>query len=425
MRRSTLNAHQPDAPDLYIHRTTAAQQSERSVAYISLGTNFGGDLRLGILESAILSIQKDVGLIDGCSCLYESLPGYDVVSGGKEVHDLTLPLHLNAVVRVTTEIKDPEVVLDALQAIEQQHGRDRSPTAVRLHRTLDLDLLFFQDREARSIQVNTKKLTLPHPRLHQRNFVLFPLCDIQPDLVHPNEGKTIKEFLLASLRKREEALSASSDDAGAVYTIDGNLAIPRRCFALNGHQLWTVKGGSEAAVSDTLRWIKEVMKKYRLEERTATNDSQLPAFAEGLLALKSFLLQEPKSPRLMGVLNVTPDSLSDGLKYYNNVEGAVKQAQQMMTDGAEIIDVGGEARNPFVQGEVSVQEEIQRVVPVIETLKKEIGENVFISVDTRRMPVADAAIAAGADVVSGGGWGVCTTTAQCSAFTHGSLRNIF
>ncbi|CDJ33679.1 hydroxymethyldihydropterin pyrophosphokinase-dihydropteroate synthase, putative [Eimeria mitis] len=399
----------------YVHRAGADGKAERSAAYIALGTNFGGNLRLKILEDAIESIQKEIGSIDACSCLYESLPGYDVVAHQKkETHDLSLPLHLNAVLRVKTNTTDPNSLLEILQAIELKHGRDRSSTAVRLHRKLDLDLLFFQDAHANTIEIQTEKLTLPHPRLHNRNFVLFPLCDIQPDLVHPPTRKQIKDLLVENLQRREEVLkgacSSSSDGntAPAVYTLDGNLAIPRRCFALNGHQLWTVKGGAEAAVSDTLRWIEEVLKKYEIKENNAASDTPPPAFADTLLGLRRFLLQEPRGPRLMGVLNVTPDSFSDGLKFYNNVEAAMQHAQRMIDDGADrmiddgadVIDVGGEARNPYVQEEVSVHSEIQRVVPVIEAIRKEIGKDFVISVDTRRSPVAEAAVAAGADLVS-------------------------
>ncbi|CDI86139.1 hydroxymethyldihydropterin pyrophosphokinase-dihydropteroate synthase, putative [Eimeria praecox] len=387
---------------------SAVQKREaHSLAYISLGTNFGGNLRLSIIESALSSIQNEVGSIDACSCLYESLPGFDVDPRPKDQHDLSLPLHLNAVVRVQTEIEDPEVVLEKLHSIEQQHGRDRSPSAVRLHRALDLDLLFFVDSELNNRQIHSDKLILPHPRLYQRNFVLFPLCDIQPTLKHPAIEKTIKELIQENLKRREEVLiqstSSLSNNLSPLsdpYTIDGNLAVPRRCFAANDGQLWTIKGGSEFAVEDTLLWIQQVLNRYGLKEEKEAEDISLQECKERLLQLKHFLLQEPISPRLMGILNVTPDSFSDGLKFYDNVEAAVKQAQSLIQGGAAIIDVGGEATNPFVQEEVSVHTEIERVKPVIEALRKEIQKNILISVDTRRKPVAEAAIAAGADVIN-------------------------
>ncbi|CDJ62181.1 hydroxymethyldihydropterin pyrophosphokinase-dihydropteroate synthase, putative [Eimeria necatrix] len=385
---------------------------KRPVAYISMGTNLGGERRLSILESALSSIRREIGSLDACSCLYESLPGYDVDHRSRDEHDMSIPLHLNAVVRVETDTSDPQVILETLQRIEANHGRDRSATAGRLRRALDLDLLLFENLDSDSMQVNTDNLTLPHPRLAQRNFILFPLCDIKPDLVHPTEKETVKSLILKNLRRREEALrhsvssSAETSDAAvklnpkSPYTLDGNLAIPRRCFAVNNRQLWTVKGGTESAVSDTLRWIEEVLTRYGLGDNCDQQDPNLPAFAGPLLSLKRFLLRERRSPRLMGVLNVTPDSFSDGQKYYDNVEAALRHARRMRDDGADIVDVGGEATNPFVQEQVSVHSEIQRVVPVVEALRREMEKDVIISVDTRRRPVAEAATAAGADLIN-------------------------
>ena len=413
------------SPNIQHLSSSSVQNAARSVAYISLGTNFGGNLRLKTIESALESIQKNVGIIDGCSCLYESLPGYDVLYAqqqrpqqqqqeqqqeqqqNKEAHDLSLPLHLNAVVRVKTEEKNPFAVLEALQTIEREHGRDRSPNAVRLHRTLDLDLLFFQTQDnSEHIQLNSEKLTLPHPRILQRNFVLFPLCDIQPDLVHPVEGKSIKDALYKNLKRREDILNSCFSESSKkgkadVYTLDGNLAVPRRCFAPNDNQLWTIKGAAaEASISDTLRWIEEVLRRYGLEETASTGSPNgLPEFAARLINLRGFLLRERNEPKIMGILNITPDSFSDGGKYYNNIQAAVDKGREMVWDGADIIDVGGEATDPFIQEEVSVHSEIERVAPVIEGLREKLSKDIVISVDTRRKAVADAAVAAGADLV--------------------------
>jgi len=99
---------------------------------------------------------------------------------------------------------------------------------------------------------------------------------------------------------------------------------------------------------------------------------------------------------IMGILNVTPDSFSDGGKY-NNVESAVKRAKEMVEHGADIIDVGGESTRPGHQP-VDAIEEINRVVPVIEVLAKEL--NVPISVDTSKAVVAEKALKAGAHIVN-------------------------
>lgn len=385
------------------------------MAYISLGSNFGGTKRIRTIESAISSIRSEIGTLDACSCLYESLPGYDVDPRDKHEHDMYMPLHLNAVVRVKTNITDPQVLLNVLHSIEAEHGRDRSTTSCRLHRKLDLDLLFFENANSESIKLDTERLTLPHPRVAQRNFVLFPLCDIDPNLVHRIEGLTVKDLVLRNLKKRREILLRSADadstEAGRhlsgdipTYTLDGNLAIPRRCFAPSDSELWTVKG-SGLAVSDTLRWVREVMRRHNFDKANKQDYTE-PPFLESLRALKRSLANEPRTPRLMGVLNITPDSFSDGNKYYASIDAAVGHVRNMVKEGAHIIDVGGEATNPFVQDAVSVDAEMKRVLPIIEAIRKDAGAETVISVDTRRKPVADAAAANGADMVRWAfGWG--------------------
>lgn len=99
---------------------------------------------------------------------------------------------------------------------------------------------------------------------------------------------------------------------------------------------------------------------------------------------------------IMGILNVTPDSFSDGGKF-NNVESAVNQARKLAADGADIIDVGGESTRPNYT-QISEDEEIARIVPVIERLKKEL--DIPISIDTYKAKVAEAAVKAGADLVN-------------------------
>lgn len=99
---------------------------------------------------------------------------------------------------------------------------------------------------------------------------------------------------------------------------------------------------------------------------------------------------------LMGILNVTPDSFSDGGTYFER-EAAVKRGVQMVDEGASMIDVGGESTRPYAQP-VDVQEEARRVVPVIKELSSSVS--VPISVDTRRAEVAEAALDAGADMIN-------------------------
>lgn len=103
-----------------------------------------------------------------------------------------------------------------------------------------------------------------------------------------------------------------------------------------------------------------------------------------------------KETIVMGILNVTPDSFSDGGRY-DAIGAAITHAKQMVADGAKIIDVGGESTRPG-HAPVSEEEEIARVVPVIEALTQELG--VAVSIDTYKARVAEAAVLAGAHIIN-------------------------
>ena len=99
---------------------------------------------------------------------------------------------------------------------------------------------------------------------------------------------------------------------------------------------------------------------------------------------------------IMGILNITPDSFSDGGKF-NEMEAAVSQAKKLVEAGADIIDVGGESTRPGAEY-VTEEEEIKRVVPIIKAIKKEL--DVTISIDTYKSKTAEEAIKAGADIIN-------------------------
>jgi dihydropteroate synthase len=100
--------------------------------------------------------------------------------------------------------------------------------------------------------------------------------------------------------------------------------------------------------------------------------------------------------RIMGILNVTPDSFSDGGSFAS-FAAAVAQADRLVADGADILDVGGESTRPFA-AEVSTEEELRRVIPVIEAVRKK--HRIPISIDTTKAVVALAALKAGADIIN-------------------------
>ena len=137
-------------------------------AYVGLGSNLGD--RRALLEAAIGDIAAiEATQLLACSAIYES-PAYEADGGA----------YLNAVVRVRTAL-DAATLLERLQAVERHHGRERPYRNA--PRTLDLDLLLYGDERH-----DGATLTVPHPRLHERAFVLVPLAELAPGLVVPGRG---------------------------------------------------------------------------------------------------------------------------------------------------------------------------------------------------------------------------------------------
>ena len=135
------------------------------------------------------------------------------------------------------------------------------------------------------------------------------------------------------------------------------------------------------------------------------------------LTIRNQTFEWGKRTYLMGVLNVTPDSFSDGGDF-NTIESALAQAENMVKSGVDIIDIGGQSTRPGA-AEICLAEELDRVIPVVQMLrqKADMFGSVPISVDTTRAQVAKAAVEAGADIVndiSGAtfDWEMLSTVAQ-------------
>ena len=148
-------------------------------AYAALGSNLGD--RDVHLEFALLALADLDGVESTlCSPVYES----DPIGPGEQ------PPYLNAVLSLETSLS-PAALLDAMLAIEERAGRVRGRVRPRWGpRTLDLDLLLFGE-----LQIDEPDLKLPHPGLPERAFVLAPLADLAPDLVHPVLGQSISTLL--------------------------------------------------------------------------------------------------------------------------------------------------------------------------------------------------------------------------------------
>lgn len=115
-----------------------------------------------------------------------------------------------------------------------------------------------------------------------------------------------------------------------------------------------------------------------------------------IIQAKHHTLSYEEKTLVMGILNVTPDSFSDGGKF-NQMDKALAHAAQLIEDGAHIIDIGGESTRPGA-ALVSEQEELSRVIPVIEKITKEL--DIPISIDTYKAHVADEAVKAGASIIN-------------------------
>ena len=140
---------------------------------------FGGNLEnpINTIQLATFSLEKAIGSIIKKSSFYESEPwGFEHKNN-----------FINQITIFETKLK-PEKILDIILKTEEKFGRKRDYNGYAA-RTIDIDILFYDD-----LIVETKKLQIPHPRINERKFVLEPLFEIEPDLLHPKEQKTIREL---------------------------------------------------------------------------------------------------------------------------------------------------------------------------------------------------------------------------------------
>ena len=245
------------------------------------------------------------------------------------------PSFLNGMVEIETSLA-PQELLQRIKFVERELGRDLEGGERNGPRPLDLDIIMYGTENGGgrgSLVLNSDNLTIPHIGIAEREFVLSPLCDLSRDTVHPLKNTSVGEMLQALTEKADTEELEADEMPDAVRV----LPLPR---------------GRMLTFNETI---------------------------------------------VMGILNVTPDSFSDGGALKGSVDIAVEQALQMVEDGAGIIDIGGESTRPGAE-EVAIQEEMQRTVPVIEGIRK--VSDVPISIDTRNAAVAKAAVEAGADIVN-------------------------
>ncbi len=168
-------------------------------AFIGFGGNIG-DTRQLITDAIVcLALRCELQVI-AKSCFYQSAP---VEATGGD--------YINAVIEIETQLS-PYGLLHICQAIEQEFGRERP--YLNAPRTLDLDILFFE-----GISQNDSELTLPHPRIIERSFVLLPLLEIAPDIFLPHLGE-LKTYLPKVAHQRIEKLPCRNCSCGekAIYS---------------------------------------------------------------------------------------------------------------------------------------------------------------------------------------------------------------
>ncbi|WP_323191836.1 dihydropteroate synthase [Halostella sp. PRR32] len=208
-------------------------------------------------------------------------------------------------------------------------------------------------------------------------------ADVTPPGVWRMRGKGVHRVLKVRVQRRQ-----------AQYLKEEMLSLGGECAisGLNEQEDVVV----DAVLMGTLAQFK------RLAEKLADQPYGLSVFADQLR--DALDIETPPLEReypwndgtaVMGILNVTPDSFHDGGEY-NRVDAAVERAEEMVADGADIIDVGGESTRPGAD-RIPADAEIDRVVPVIESIR---DLDAMVSIDTRKAAVAEAALSAGADIIN-------------------------
>lgn len=233
---------------------------------------------------------------------------------------------LNGVVLVTTSLS-PIDLLDTLQQIENEHGRVRQID--KGPRTLDLDIIHYD-----GLHINEERLKVPHPRLLEREFVLRPFADVLPE----------HEILTSAFAPGESAHPA------------------------------------KLSVRDALG---------------LTVNPEEPMHPVSMLSLQRSpsvpALTEPSgSSMIMAILNLTPDSFSDGGQLNESTEAAVTHARSAIAGGAKILDIGGQSTRPQAT-RISAEEELGRVVPALRAIRQidEVASGeVLVSLDTFYAQVA-------------------------------------
>ncbi|CCF58031.1 hypothetical protein KAFR_0D03830 [Kazachstania africana CBS 2517] len=321
----------------------------QNTVYLSFGSNIG-DRIMNIQEAIKILDEHESITVKNISSFFESEPMYY----------LNQNQFINGCVECQT-ILTPRELLKAIKDIEYNKLNrvkefDNGP------RTLDLDIIMYLDSKGNQIIVNEPDLIVPHDKMLERSFVLEPLCELIPsNFEHPISTEPISKHL--------SAIYERGNDEDYLWKV---IPIPN-------HNKETEKG---------TRFLKF---------KTICKTNEFTAKRKRITISPTYL---------MGILNTTPDSFSDGGKY-NTLEKQLDCIKVMCQEHFKlheniIIDVGGCSTRPN-SVQATVEEELARTIPIIEQIRqcKELPQDkIIISIDTYRSEVAEKAIQVGADIIN-------------------------
>ena len=331
---------------------------------VALGGNLGSPL--GAFESALARLErKGVLHVSHTSSLYRSKPVGQV---------LDQPLFLNAAVRATTSL-DPKELMRQLQAEEDEARRTRDGP-IGGPRTLDLDLVFYGNHKLVQGEVKDgpgKWIHVPHPRWKEREFVLAPLVELL------DKGEDESE------RFQE------SQDRMCVKMLG---MAKRRWIELGGEKLLREKDAPlrRVCAMKTPRCGDGYGDVHPVQNTNIGGDAH-SLYAPGARTM------------VMGILNLTPDSFSDGSPKAMEPQHVLDNARRMVEEGADVLDLGAQSTRPGSQP-INAKEELQRLMPALDrVLRDEELKGVPISVDTYLAQVARTACDAGTHIINDVGGG--------------------
>ena len=330
----------------FVSRQVSTTTHRNVSCYIAVGSNMGNRYQ-NIIQGihTLQEMSSQTVKIKNTSFLYETSPMYITEQSP----------FLNGMIEIETQASPMELI-SLCKRVEVLIGRDIHSTYRNGPRPLDLDIIYYDIQSPTShdsnnnnnnmnhtnakrnggIQFQSLQLTIPHPKIQERDFVLFPLNDLDPLLIHPLFHQSSSDMMISYLQS-----TATKD----------------------------------------------------LENCTKTNPRPIQ-----ILPLPHGRILHLDQPKIMGILNVTPDSFSDGGKFHESIDMALHQALQLVQDGADIIDLGGESTRPGSK-ETPPDIQLQRILPVMERIRH-ILPDIPISIDTRSAIVAQKAIEAGGDIIN-------------------------